>query len=671
MTRLPLVLLLLSASAFTSAPAQQFKPPTPEELSMTAQPEVPGASAVYLYREETTDDHLHMFSIYARIKVLTERGKEYANVELPYATSSDGGGMTIDNIQGRTIHADGTIIPFTGKPMQKLVEKVNGRDRDIKFMTKVFSLPDVQVGSIIEYSYQKRMDDHYFSSPDWYIQSELFTRKAHYRWKPTGETLMSNDDRGQLTNTIAWTPILPPGTTVKQTQLPPVGGHDGQLILDLDVANVPPAPKEDLMPPIKSFTYRVLFYYSPYRTMDEYWKNEGKHWAKLRDKFIGPGPGVSAEVARITAPGDTPDQKLHKIYAAVMELENTDLTRERSKTEEKGTGLNPAKNTDDILARKRGSGDQLATLFVAMARAAGMKSYLMVVTNRDRSVFLSSYLSMSQLDDDIAIVNVDGKDQFFDPGTRFCPYSHLAWKHSMTTGVRQVDGGATIANAPAEPYTAARIQRVANLTMNDSGEVTGTVKLTFTGEPALSWRQETVTGDLTSVKRDLKLAAEHMLPGGMQVDLVSMDDPTAYEKPLNVVFNVKGAIGSPTGKRLLVPGDLFETNATPLFPHEKRELPVYFNYGSMTQDAIRINFPSTLTVEALPVPDKQQLDISAVYTLKSEKTPTSVTIRRDYALGQIGFLPADYPKLRTFRSRIEAKDQEPIILTRATTTAAN
>ena len=44
---------------------------------MTSQPQVPGAAAVYLYREETTDDKLHMFSIYVRLKVLTEKGKEF------------------------------------------------------------------------------------------------------------------------------------------------------------------------------------------------------------------------------------------------------------------------------------------------------------------------------------------------------------------------------------------------------------------------------------------------------------------------------------------------------------------------------------------------------------------------------------------------------------------
>ena len=51
---------------------------------MTSDPKAPGADAVYLYREETTDDNLHYQSVYARIKVLTEKGKELATVRVPY-----------------------------------------------------------------------------------------------------------------------------------------------------------------------------------------------------------------------------------------------------------------------------------------------------------------------------------------------------------------------------------------------------------------------------------------------------------------------------------------------------------------------------------------------------------------------------------------------------------
>ncbi len=94
---------LFSALLLLSAPLTraQWTQPTPEELSMTSQPQVPGAAAVYLYREESTEDNLHMFSVYVRLKVLTDLGKEFGNVELDYAHFSGGANLTIDSIQGR------------------------------------------------------------------------------------------------------------------------------------------------------------------------------------------------------------------------------------------------------------------------------------------------------------------------------------------------------------------------------------------------------------------------------------------------------------------------------------------------------------------------------------------------------------------------------------------
>ena len=50
------------------------------------------------------------------------------------------------------------------------------------------------------------------------------------------------------------------------------------------------------------------------------------------------------------------------------EVENTDYTRQHSATEDKSQGLGEVKNTDDVWNRKRGTGDQLADLFIAMAR---------------------------------------------------------------------------------------------------------------------------------------------------------------------------------------------------------------------------------------------------------------------------------------------------------------
>lgn len=647
--------LLLSACCLALSSASvvaQWTAPTSEELSMQSLPEVPGAPAVYLYREETTEDSLRSYSYYVRLKVLTEGGKDYANVELPFGTKA---GVSIDNIAGRTIHPDGTITPFTGKPYEKLVEKVQG----YKVKEKVFTLPAVEVGSILEYRYRQHYDDAYFMHPDWYIQSELFTRKAHYSWKPNNSSSYIVDDRGSVLSSVAWTPILPKGTQVKESNLP-----GGGTQIQLDIADVPPLPKEVYMPPVDSVSYRVLFYYTSYKTSQEYWEKQGKFWSKGRDKFIGPKDGVKSAVNGLVSPGDSPDAKLRKLYAFVETLENTDYTRQRTSQEEHAAGLKDASTTEDILSRKRGTGDQITELFVAMARAAGFKAYLFAVANRRERIFLEHYLSFQQLDDDVAIVNVEGKELLFDPGERYCTYGQVAWPHHYTGGLRQTDGGVQIASTQGASYKQEHTSRIADLKLDEHGSATGSVVLSYTGDAALHWRQEALRGDDTSLNRDLKESLEAMLPGGMDVRVTKVDNLTDADKELKINYEVKGAVGAPAGKRLLMQGNLFEVNEKPKFTSAKRDLAIDMRYPTSVQDAVRFTLPDSLVIESAPNAEAEKFKGFAAFNTSSKKAPNSITLYRNVTVGETIFEPADYAELRTFYGKLETKDQESLVLTR-------
>ena len=142
-----------------------------------------------------------------------------------------------------------------------------------------------------------------------------------------------------------------------------------------------------------------------------------------------------------------------------------------------------------------------------------------------------------------------------------------------------------------------------------------------------------------------------------------------YEEPLIVAFDVKGQIASSTGKRLLVPGDIFEVNTKPTFPHEKREVPVYFEYPHSVLDAMRVKFPANLTLESLPDAQQVQLQNVALYTIKSESSPTTVLVHRNFLLGDNLFSPQQFPDLRAFYNKFETRDQEPIVLKLVTGTA--
>ena len=145
---------------------------------MTSVPEAPGASAVILYRQVDRDDSAKTGSEqdYVRIKILTEEGRKYADVEIPYFREQG----NIVALRARTIRPDGSIAMFEGKAYDKTIVKA----RNVKYLAKTFTLPDVQVGSIIEYRYTEDMVENYVYNSHWILSDELFTKQAKFSLRP-------------------------------------------------------------------------------------------------------------------------------------------------------------------------------------------------------------------------------------------------------------------------------------------------------------------------------------------------------------------------------------------------------------------------------------------------------------------------------------------------------
>ena len=648
---------LLSASCVPLIGAS-WTQPTPDELKMTSDPAAPDAPAVYLFREEIVNDKMHSHTTYARIKILTEKGKEqFSEIEIPY--QKDASGESVSNVEGRTIEPDGTVVPFTGKPFNKEVVKSG----DVTVMEKVFSLPDVRVGSIIEYRYLLTYEGNYFMPPTWILQKPIFVHRAHYHFVPTdtSRTITSTDSQGHenVVNHLVYFPLLPPGVKVRS-------GIDG---FDLVVDNIPAAPDEPYMLPLSSFTYRLIFYYTPYPSGKEFWDAEAKYWSKSVNKFAEPSDKIHAAVATTVAPGDSDDQKLRKIYAAVMTLENTDFTRQHSAEENKAEG-EKAKNAADIWKDKRGTGNQITLLFIAMARAAGMKAYAMALTSRDQSLLNRGYLYWGQLTDEIAIVNVGGKEVYFDPGERYCEYGRLDWIHTQMMGFRQIDDGTELATAPPAKYPENITVRQVEATLGPDGKVQGRIQLSMTGVQALRWRQKALLTDEQSTKTAMEKEVQSQVPDGVKVKMnriLALNDSTLV---LTAFLDVSGNLGTATGKRVFFPSSFFETKSTPMFASEKRENPVDLRYPSEVQDVVTITLTPGLSVESLPKAITTVIPIGAEYKSVYADTANSYKQMRLLAVANTLFATKEYPQLREFYQNAATQDQQQVVLDRTPTAAA-
>ncbi|HEY0797427.1 MAG TPA: DUF3857 domain-containing protein [Acidisarcina sp.] len=623
---------------------------------MTSQPEVPGADAVYLFREEITEDRegmnadtmdmgadrLNFRSVYVRLKVLTEAGKKYADVRIPY----DPRIFSIGTVAGRTIHSDGAVVPFAGKPFVRVVEKSKaGQESET-----VFTMPDVQVGSILEYRYFLRYNSGIVDPPQWYIQQELFLRSGHYYFRPTKDVVVTGHDK--LSSGVAYSSALPEGVAVKYIY--------SQDAYELNVRNIPPVPAEEWMPPLASHSHRVLFYYTGVHTAKEYWTSEGAYWSRNIDRFAG-SPKLKDAVASLVAPSDSGKDKVKKIYDAVMGLENTSFTREHSAAENKSAGIK-IKTADDIWQQKRGNRDEITLLFVAMVRAAGINAYAMAVTNRDRALFVPSYLTFDQLDDLISIVEIDGKEQYLDPGERYCPFGLLHWKHTLTGGLRQSRDGAVIATTTGTGYEDAETIRSAQLDLDADGKVQGIVRVKISGQPALYWRQVALSTDESEVKRQFEQSLQSGLPAGIQVKMSHFVGLADWNDSLLAVMDVSGVLGTKSSKRLFLPSSFFEASDRPLFAAATRESPVDLQYPSLVQDTVNITLPAGLSIETLPKDARIPVPKNALYVVKYTQKPGIYNSVRVMILANAFYQAKDYPDLRDFYQKVSTQDQQQTIL---------
>ncbi len=160
-----------------------------------------------------------------------------------------------------------------------------------------------------------------------------------------------------------------------------------------------------------------------------------------------------------------------------------------------------------------------------------------------------------------------------------------------------------------------------------------------------------------------------MLPANMEVKVTKIENVKEFEQPLKVAYEIDGPIGSSTGKRLLVPANLFEMNSKPLFPEAKRDVEVDMQYPSFVQDAVRFKLPPTLVVESAPTASKEVMKALAAFQVNSVSVGNSITLYRNLQVGTPVFAPSEYPDLRSFYTKLEAKDQETVVLTRPATNA--
>ena len=693
---------LLAGSAFPAAAFGQFQAPTKEELAMTSDPKAPGADAVVLYLEEKDDDPHSFKAYYARVKILTEKGKEAATVKVVYRknfmfyatgdnssrmatgnsnswqapdishagenaaidTNAYGGRGEVGAIEGRTIHPDGTVVPLTGTTADLLKQKAGNSQVN----EATFTLPDVTVGSVIEYRYQVRYD-RFNSAPDWQIQQPYFVHTAHFTFTPARQFLpdqnlggssggMSSSqilgDHGEVMTDVRASDVLPPGKAVKQ---------DGQGNWFVDLSDIPAIPHEPYSPPVGAQIYQVNFFYTFAPDAKSFWQKEMSLWVKDVDQYTAPTSLIRSTAQEATNGIKDPLERAKKLYALVAKLENTDYTG--NSPQFVATNYVPRGSVEVVLEHKAGNTEEIALLYLALARTVGLNARPLRVASRGNRTFNVQFQDASQLDTVLVGVTIDGKEIDLDPGEKMAPFQTLHWSHTGAGGLAVGAGGKVeTVLTPLQLNTDNTTVRVGKLAVTPEGSVSGTLKVGFVGQEALALRQQAIRGNPDAVKERLEQLIQSQVPNGVSAHIdhiAGLDDP---DKQLVAVVPATGSLADHAGKNIVLPRLFFDSKETDPFPADKdRVLPVDMHYPAQEQEQITYEFPAGYGLETTPADATWKWEEFAAYQMRSKADSSSITTARLLARGFTLLDANEYGKLREFYDKVATTDREQLVLT--------
>ena len=653
--RLAIVVLLLVAAfaAFDrrTATADEWQPISPEELKMTSYAKAPGAPAIILYRQVDRDDsnyHIPHEYNYVREKIFTEEGRKYADVEIPYFKDQ----VNIVNIRARTIRPDGSVVNYDGSVFDREIVK----SRSLKYLAKTFTLSDVQPGSIIEYHYMKDFKEGYVYDSRWILSEELFTKAAKFTLRPSLDFALQ----------WSWPNGLPEGSK------PPV--NENNKIIHLEAQDIPGFQIEDDMPPENAMKFRVDFIYSDdtyEKDPDRFWKRQGKKLNDRVESFVNKRKAMEEAVAQTVAPGDSPEVKLQKIYARVQKIRNVSYETEKTEQEEKRAKEKSIGNVEDVWKQGRGSGVEITWLFLGMARAAGLEAYPVYIATRDDHFFNPKLMKASDLNTNVVLVKLNGKDVYFDPGTLFTPFGILPWSESSVPGLKpDKDGGTWVTTSIAES-SESRIEHKADLKMTQEGSLEGKLTVTYTGLEALDRRIEERNEDDTARKKFLEDEVREIIPAAIDVDLTNKPDWNSSSPAFVAEFDLKipGWV-SGAGRRALLPVGIFSAAEKHVCEHTTRVHPLYFHYLSQKSDDITIDLPLGWKVSDVPKPQTTDAKL-LVYTNDIENKNGTLHLQRHLKNDLLSLDQKYYLALRNFYQSVRTSDDQQIVLQPGASAAAN
>lgn len=634
-------------------PSMKFGKPSDEEISMTTYTPDTTASAVVLckklevYYTFAAQDFQVNYEYETKIKVLKSDGTDYANVSIPYYDNIESSLIkeAVVQIDACAYNLEGGKVERT-KMKKEFIFKERLNDQYVQLK---FSIPNVKVGTVIEYKY-KILSDLYYDLRDWSAQQSIPTLYTEYNITLPEYFKFSIDSRGteqleskEQTENVSFTiggQILQCGGRNLRFK-----GHQLSALRDDNYIWC----ADDYATQVNFELSGIDFPGTFSKSFSHTWEDIDK--ALLNDQDFGGRLKMhnpfQEEMKSLQL--DQMNNNQEKIATVYMFL------KQRIKWD--GTYSLYGGKARKIVKDGTANNAEINFILMSMLRDAGIHSYPVVMSRRDRGVIPYSHPSIQKLNTFVvAIADTDSTMVFLD-GSVNTGYLNTLPPVLMVNRARMISPGLNGKWIDLSQLGKSQLRSIVNATLLPDGKISGTRTTNYKGQYAATFRDQYHAAKDSTEFIDKLATKENIQVTGMQMEGINLFSPNVKE---TVQFEKQ--ISTNDHFIYLNPLVFLHVEKNP-FTQTERKLPVEYSFAEQINLSISLALPEGYVVDEMPQPLQIKTSDGGAtcrYNLAVENNRLTVTYF--FVSNKLLYLPSEYSELQNFWRVVTEKNNEMIVL---------
>ncbi|NIR51624.1 DUF3857 and transglutaminase domain-containing protein [candidate division KSB1 bacterium] len=603
-----------------------------EELRMMSYPDLPDANALILFDHgemRITDDFMMILKRHVRMKVLTEEGKSIVSqVRIPYWHEDK-----VDDIKAHSVLQNGKKVELDD-------DDIHTKKSD-EFHEKVFAIPGVELGAVVEYEYRFRTEHLTYLQP-WFFQNRIFTKLSRLSITLPPEYGYQIFFRNMPETQPEIEELLRPGRKLR--------------IFTWQVEDISPLPQNQ--PYVRAWRdnlaqmhFQITRYYNPRFNIDVRFSQTlpelvMRFWDYYKG-FIKEDNSFKTLLADVLPDGASEIEKIVELY---------DYVRKNVVTTSEGY-LYPERKPEKVLKELRGTGVDKNFLLINLLEAAGFHAKPLVISTWDHGKINTRQAYLRQFNYVLVYVPVENKPYVFDTRDSYCPSNMLPEDDLVEMGLVIDDGDGQFVNIP-RPDVSNTVDCKTRATITVNGELISHSIAEFEGYLALHIRAAIRKfGEEEFVKDWLKDRF-----GEVQIDSFKVVGLNKFDEPLHISVVYRASdYAQMAGNLMTFKAPTLNSIEKNPFQDANRYFPVEFKYDARVNDQVSIAVPDSFQVE---LPDYLNRSLDGMRFFNWYTRGDNIEAQRDFERSKLVFSTTDYEDLKKFYDGVMRADKAVIVMTK-------